>query len=343
MKKNLKLFLAAIGLIVLAGCGSLSYKKMKTGVVYKIFAGNSKDSLPHVNNVIKFNIVRKFNDSVIYDSYDKMPVFIQLTNFPETDYNPFDVLHYMRKGDSAVVIEMYDTLVKKGLAQQLPFTGKKGDRITNYIRILEVYRSDSLARVDYNMEMEKDRPRQEKEMADMQAKMAREKVEQQKREMEEWKKSGEIDRELKEIETYLAAKNITAQKTEKGTYVLVQQKGSGAPVADEKFMLIKYAGKLLPSDSAFESGSYVFQMGKGEVISGWEDGLKFFNEGGAGVLYIPGYLGYGKNPGPGGKAFQSMRFDVEVLKVSDNQADAYAAKQVADSIDAVKNKTSAKK
>jgi hypothetical protein len=38
-----------------------------------------------------------------------------------------------------------------------------------------------------------------------------------------------------------------------------------------------------------------------------------------------------------------MIFDVEVLKVADSQEEAYSAKQVADSIDAIKNKTAEKK
>lgn len=343
MKTILKLIFAAVCIITVAGCGSLDYKKMKTGVVYKIFPGDSKDSLPVMTNVVKFNIVRKFNDSVVYDSHDKMPVFIQLNNPPEMDYNPFDMLYYVRKGDSAIVIEMVDTLIKKGYGSQLPPNAKKGDRIMNYIRILEVYRADSIARKDYEEAMAKDRPRQEKEMKEMQAKAAKEREEERKKDMEELKKSGELERQIKEVEAYLTAKKINAVKTELGTFVVVNQKGSGEAVTDGKHLAIKYTGRLMPSDSVFQSSSLVFQLGTGEMIPGFEDGLKLFNENGKGILYLPGYMGYGKSVGPGGKPYQPMIFDVEVLKVADSQDKAYAAKQVADSIDAAKNKAAEKK
>jgi len=343
MKTILNLILISIGLATLSGCDNLSYKKLKTGVIYKIYPGDSKDSLPVTNNVIKFNIVRKFNDSVIYDSHDKMPVFIQLNNPPETDYNPFDVLYYLKKGDSAMIIEMYDTLLKKGLAQQLPIKGKKGDRLVNYVHILEVYRADSIARKDYEAEMAKDKPRQEKEMAEMKAKAEKEKKEQFEKDMATWKKSGEIDKEVKEIETYLATKKITTQKTEQGTYVLISEKGNGSTVTDGKYVAIKYKGKLLLTDSIFESNTLTFQIGRGEMIRGWEDGLKLFNEGGIGTLYIPAFMGWGGGPGPGGKPFESTIFDVEVIKVSDSQEIVNAAKQKTDSLEAAKKTPPAKK
>ena len=40
-------------------------------------------------------------------------------------------------------------------------------------------------------------------------------------------KSGEAAKGVKEMEEFLKAKNITAQKTGKGTFVLIKEQGTG--------------------------------------------------------------------------------------------------------------------
>lgn len=226
----------------------------------------------------------------------------------------------MKKGDSAIVVESFDTLIKKGMQAQIPY-GKKGDQIKTYIKIIEIFRSDSIVEADYKAEVEKDKPRREQEAKDMQAKQ-----------VEELKKSGEIEKEEKEIEAYLAARKITTVKAPAGTYVFVKEKGNGQPAVNGKFITAKYAGRFLATDSLFEANEYIFELGKAEVIKGWDDGFTLFNEGGKGTLFVPGYLAYGKGAGPGGKPFESLVFDIEVLNVSNTQLEAYNEKRVADSI-----------
>jgi FKBP-type peptidyl-prolyl cis-trans isomerase len=330
-----KLTMMVVLALTLAACSDTGYKKMKSGLVYKLIPGDSKDSVIKNSNVVKLHFVRKINDSLIYSSYGKMASFIPMNPDPGIEYSPLEVLYLMRKGDSAVIVEAFDTLIKRGMAQQLPF-GKKGDRIVTNIKIVEVYRTDSLARLDYEAEMARDKPRQEQEMKELEAKAAKERAEQFKKDIEEWKKSGEIEKEEKEVEAFLAAKNIKAEKTPGGTYVLVKQKGTGEPVVDGKYLTVKYAGKLLPQDTDFEASVYIFQIGYNKVIRGWDDGLKLFNKGGTGQLFVPAYLAYGKGQGPGGKPFQSLLFDVEVLNVSDTEQQAQTEKQKADSLAAAK-------
>jgi FKBP-type peptidyl-prolyl cis-trans isomerase len=144
-----------------------------------------------------------------------------------------------------------------------------------------------------------------KEQQEQMAKMEKERKEQRAKEEMELEKSGEIPKELQAIENYLATKKISAQKTGKGTFVHVEKQGTGPAAADGKYVNIKYTGKHLDTDSTFQSNSYAFQLGKGEVIPGWDEGLKLFKEGGKGTLYIPGFLCYGKNP-PQGSPFKTI-------------------------------------
>ena len=312
MKAKITLIVSAVLAIVILSC-SADYQKTKSGLVYKIFPGGSKDSTAKFNNVIKFNVLYKLNDSVLYDSHGKMPQFFGVSPQDSGSYSPFELFPLLRKGDSVVTTQSVDTLFKKGMQQQLSFA-KKGDQIKTYIKILEVFRADSIARKDYEAEMAKDKPRQEKEMEETNAKQ---KV-----------------KEEKEMQDYFTANKITPVKAPKGTYVLIKEKGTGEPAALGKFVTVKYAGKGLVNNQQFDAGVYVFQVGPGNAIAGWHDGIPLLNKGGKGILYIPGTLAYGQD-GPAGP-FATLVFDVEILNVSDTQEQADAAKKVTDSL-AAKN------
>jgi FKBP-type peptidyl-prolyl cis-trans isomerase FkpA len=326
---------------MLASCG-VDYKKTKSGLVYKIISGGSKDSVAGKTDKIKLHFVQKLNDSVLYSSYGKMPRYQDWTDDQRISYSPLEVLFMMKEGDSAISIQSMDTLLNKGMQQQFPYA-KKGDQIKTYIKVVKIFRDDSLFRADLNAEMAKDKPRQEAEQKEMQAKQEVEQkkyMEEMKKQkaldIEEFRKNGEIAKEEKQVEAYLATKKINARKVE-GTWVVVKDKGTGAPAATGKVVTVKYAGRLLKDDKPFEASEYIFELGAGQAIDGWDQGIPEFNKGGKGTLFVPAYLAYGKNPGPGGTPFESLIFEIEILNVSNSREEAYAAKQVADSLAAAKN------
>ena len=312
MKAKITLIVSAVLAIVILSC-SADYQKTKSGLVYKIFSGGSKDSTAKYNNVIKFNVLYKINDSVLYDSHGKMPQFFGVSAQDSGSYSPFELFTLLRKGDSVVVTQSVDTLFKKGMQQQLSFA-KKGDQIKTYIKILEVFRADSIARKDYEAEMAKDKPRQEKEAKEAEAKQK--------------------EKEEKEMQAYFSANKLTPVKAPLGTYVLIKEKGTGEPAALGKFVTVKYAGKGLVNNQQFDAGVYVFQVGPGNAIPGWHDGIPLLNKGGKGILFVPGSLAYGQD-GPAGP-FATLVFDVEILNVSETKEKADADKRVIDSL-AAKN------
>jgi len=312
MKAKITLIVSAVLAIAMLSC-SADYQKTKSGLVYKIFPGGSKDSVAKFNNVIKFNVLYKINDSVLYDSHGKMPQFFGVSPQDANSYSPFELFTMLRKGDSVVTTQSVDTLFKKGMQQQIPFA-KKGDQIKTYIKVLEVFRVDSIARKDYEAEMAKDKPRQEKESQEAQAKQK--------------------EKEEKEMQAYFSANKITPVRAPKGTYVLIKEKGNGEPAAVGKFVTVKYSGKGLINNQQFDAGVYVFQVGPGNAIQGWHDGIPLFNKGGKGTLFVPGTLAYGQD-GPAGP-FATLVFDVEILNVSDTQEKADADKKIMDSL-AAKN------
>jgi FKBP-type peptidyl-prolyl cis-trans isomerase FkpA len=301
---------------MMASCNSVSYKKTKSGLLYKIISTNSKDSVVKTGDWLKVQFSNKINDSVLNSSYGKMPGYAQVVAVDNMSYDVPEIFPMLRKGDSAIVVLLVDSLIKKNGGQGLPPFMKKGDRLVLTLKVLDVFRNESLYQADRQAETEKDRPRAMKEQEEQMAKMAKEQQEQKLKDELEMEKSGEAAKGIAAMEAYLKEKNITAQKTGKGTFVLIKEQGTGSMADSGKYVTVKYTGRTLDKDSVFDSGTYPLQLGTGAVIAGWDEGLQLFRQGGKGTLYVPGFRAYGKNH-PNFKPFQSMIFDVEMLNVSD--------------------------
>ena len=74
MKLKITMIVSAALAIVMLSC-SADYKKTKSGVVYKIFPGGSKDSVAKFNDVVKFNVRLQDQRFAFVDSHGKMPAF----------------------------------------------------------------------------------------------------------------------------------------------------------------------------------------------------------------------------------------------------------------------------
>lgn len=289
--------LAVASIAVLSACNGASYKKTSSGLMYKVIGSGSGNTVKP-GQILKLNYIQKINDSVLTSSYDKMPAYAKVDSAAEGQYNPAEIFHLLRKGDSAVVVQMVDTIMKKSPMGLPPFM-KKGDKLTLTLKVVEVFDTDELAKVDGDKEMEKEQARMEKESAS---------------------KSVES---LKEVETYLGSKKITAQKTGKGTYVEIKTQGTGAQAEAGKFVSVRYTGISMLSGKEFENNvgadkqAFTFQLGSGQVIPGWDEGIQLLKKGAKATLYIPGSLAYGPRPGPGGTTFESLIFHVELEDVLD--------------------------
>jgi FKBP-type peptidyl-prolyl cis-trans isomerase len=160
-----------------------------------------------------------------------------------------------------------------------------------------------------------------KEREEEMAKMKKQMDEQRLKEEEAMEKSGEAAKGVKAMEDYLAKKNIKAEKAGKGTFVVIKEQGSGPAAELGKYVNVKYTGRILRTDSTFESNVFPLHLGEDPVIGGWTEGLQLFKQGGKGTLYIPGFRAYGANPRPGSgfAPFEALIFDVEILSVSDTR------------------------
>ena len=117
--------------------------------------------------------------------------------------------------------------------------------------------------------------------------------------------------------------NVVADmdKTESGLYYKIIRTGNGkSPLAGSN-VSVHYRGMLMDGsefDSSYQRNEPInFVLGKGQVISGWDEGIALLNKGASAKLVIPSVLAYGSS-GAGGviPPDATLVFEVELLDFS---------------------------
>lgn len=288
--KNLVLFLTAA--LVIAGCGKSSYRKSPGGMPYQVISGNDTQSVRE-GDFVKIHFTQKIKDSVYFSTEGSLPIYLPVGgNGGPQPYDISEIWTKLKVGDSVITTQMMDTFIKRS-PDRIPPQFKKGDRIMTYVRILAVFKNDSLRRADED-KMQK-----------------------------EWAVS-----EVKGIEKYLADKKITAQKTPSGAYVQIITPGTGNLVDSGNYVTVNYtatswSGKKVDSntDSAFQHvAPYSFVAGARRMITGFDEAMMFMNKGAKAKVFVPSLLGYAGNPGsPNLKPYENLIFDIELLDVKDKE------------------------
>lgn len=284
----------AAAVLAFASCSSRSFKKTKSGLQYNIISDNVGAPVKK-GDYLKISFVEKIHDSILNSSSKGLPEYVRVDSVGPV-YNPAEAFSMLRKGDSATIIMEADTLQRKYGGQLPPFVKKK-DKIILSLRVLEVFTSEDLVKADQKKNID-----------------------------------AEKDKEIKQIEDYMAQNHITgATKTKDGVYYQILEHGNGPQADSGKTVSIKYTGYGFDGrsfDSNIDSTKqsppyhpmrpYEFRAGVSGAIRGLVLGIKEFKKGDKGKMYIPAMLGYGPQ-GMGGviKPFQNLIFDIELLDVTD--------------------------
>ena len=121
------------------------------------------------------------------------------------------------------------------------------------------------------------------------------------------------------IETYLNSKKIKAEQTFDGIFYAINTEGGGAQLRIGDFVKIRYIGKLLTGqvfDQSPKNEAFIFQLGYGQVIKGWDILFPKLKVGTKTTLYIPAELGYGSEGiGTIIPANTPLVFDIEIEAV----------------------------
>lgn len=96
------------------------------------------------------------------------------------------------------------------------------------------------------------------------------------------------------------------------------QVGTGQEALPGRQVTVEYTGKFTNGkvfDTSVGRGSFIFSLGSGQVIQGWDKGIVGMKVGGKRILTVPPEYGYGPSdygPIPGGS---TLIFEVELLNV----------------------------
>ncbi len=119
------------------------------------------------------------------------------------------------------------------------------------------------------------------------------------------------------ISVLFAGIGILAQ--DKGLVIQDIKIGTGNEAYSSSTVTVHYVGRLTNGqkfDSSRDRGKpFEFNLGNGEVIKGWDKGVRGMKEGGIRKLIIPPELGYGSKVSGSIPANSTLIFEIELIKV----------------------------
>ncbi len=121
--------------------------------------------------------------------------------------------------------------------------------------------------------------------------------------------------------TKIAGKTVTLKATPSGLQYYDIKVGTGPSPAPGQTADVQYVGALPDGtkfDSSYDHGTDPFpvQVGAGQVIKGWDEGLATMKVGGKRRLVVPADLAYGpQSPSPAIPPNSTLVFDVELVAV----------------------------
>jgi len=294
--------LTAAALVLLAaGCKDTDFKKTKGGMPYKLFSDNKS---PRVQNGqwIKIHYSVKVSnggkDSLLQSTYAQgQPFYMPVGDQPPRPYDVSEIIPMLRKGDSVITHQSVDTFIKQAPQMAPPFFKKGGVLITTF-KVLDVFKDQQAARAD---------EARERELAFKNDKKAQ----------------AQLSKGQQELQAYMQQNGIQAQQTPSGAFVQVLTQGNGPKADKGTYVDVYYTGRLM-SGKAFDSNvdtsfhhtePLTFQVGAGQMLRGFDEGIQMLKAGDKARILIPSALAYGENAPPTIGANQNLIFDVEVRQV----------------------------
>ncbi len=278
-----------LAIVLLASCNQ--YKKTPSGLAYKITKGNSTEKLKN-GQFVKFNIEYRIppKDSVFNSSFGHIPGYLVVDTSRVSKHSFLEIITQCSVGDKVDFVLSVDTLKKLGMLEYNNLFHQR-DMIKGRIEILKAFTNQVDAQVDVEKEA-----------------------------------TAEKDREIKDLQTYVAKQGIKTVSTASGILVEVANAGDPMQKADSgKVVKMMYRGhfvngKVFDSNmdkNAANNQPYSVLIGGNGVIKGLDEGLRYFGKGGTGRVFIPAMLAYGQNGQPPViPAYSNLIFDVQLADVT---------------------------
>jgi FKBP-type peptidyl-prolyl cis-trans isomerase len=157
-------------------------------------------------------------------------------------------------------------------------------------------------------------------VVDVKTKAEYEKAQAAEKKKQDDKKSKAKKEESSLLQKYLKDNKITAKPTASGLYYIEKVKGTGPQIHAGSKVSVQYTGTLLNGkkfDSSRDRGGKPFdlEVGKGNVIKGWDEGLLHMSKGGRATMICPSSIAYGEQEMGNIPPYSTLVFDVEVVDV----------------------------
>ncbi|HEX4959017.1 MAG TPA: FKBP-type peptidyl-prolyl cis-trans isomerase [Lacibacter sp.] len=295
------LFVATAALIV--SCGSGNYKKTKGGILYQIVSDGKGETIKN-GEFFEIQI-----GETVYKTGKKDTLLSDPAMVPPNQVVPMDsatlppdfytIFKQIRKGDSIIIRQSTDSIIKTNMGNVAPFIKKGGFIVTSY-KIINIFPTKNAA-----------------DSAGMALMI-------QQRSKDSIKRAEQLVKDDKAIQDYLSKNNINAVKTENGCYVQILNPGTGAKADSGKLVSVMYTGlsfdgKKFDSniDTSFKhTDPLEFTIGQFGMIAGFQEGIKQIAKGGKAKIFVPSSLGYGAqgNP-PAIKPNENLIFEVELIDI----------------------------
>lgn len=266
-------------------------KKTDGGLMYRIVKDEPGEEHPAVDDIVKLHVNIHVSDSVLLNSRkmnrNEPFEFPLMKGMFSSDW--LNGIPLLTAGDSAIFYVPVDTAKKYAEGQFPPFA-KSGDTVIYEVQMIS-FQSASEAK------------KKEEEAAQAQ-----------------------MDADDEKLQAYFKEKGLNPQKTESGLYYVIDRKGNGEQIQRGQKVTVDYTGTNLdgkPFDSNVDPQfnhvePFSFNVGVGQVIPGWDEGVMLLREGSKARFFIPSPLAYGqRDMGPDMGANAILVFNVDVKKVED--------------------------
>ncbi len=304
--------LTIVSIFLLQACDKkLQEGTLEPGMSYK-FITKTDGEKAKVGDIVAFSAVYTDDkDSVLHSSVEMgMPIFAKKDSLWGTMKAFEDCLDMMSEGDSAI----FTVPAKAIFKNRMPPNVDTASVITVNVGMSE-FMTEEEARKKMNEFQTAQRQKQIDE--------ARKATIENGQEL--------IATEGKVIDEYLSVNNLKAETTASGIRYVITEPGTGDNPQRGDTVKVNYTGYLLSGkvfDSSIEAvakehGLYderrpyeplEFQLGMGNVILGWDEGIGLLNKGAKGKIYIPSPLAYGeRGAGKDIPANAILVFDVELV------------------------------
>lgn len=123
-----------------------------------------------------------------------------------------------------------------------------------------------------------------------------------------------LQQDIETIDEYLTNNSITAIKDPTGMRYKIDVEGTGAMPCIENSVRITYTGRVLGSNTPFETQTTPVSFSLSNLILGWQIAMPKVKAGSTVTLYIPSGFAYGTNSTASIPANANLIFEIGLIK-----------------------------